>query len=127
MATTKKKYTWRNNRQSKGEVNEQPSMTQQGQTHTIKELIKRYAQGIPITTDRRLQWAEENDEFAFNFRDLTDLDLAQDQINRVKTKLAELKDQPPVEEQPIKPTNKNREEIAALKEQKNDETEEVQE
>lgn len=102
-----KKRTWYTENRKSVEPVTGPSNTIQGQTHTIPEMIARYTQGIPVTWDSRLKWAEQNDEFPITIGDLTDIDVAQDTIRRVKSALAKAKDKPEVEEEERLPSNKN--------------------
>lgn len=87
------KQTWFNKRKDEGEINNQPSMTQEGQAHTIQEIVNRYQNGIPIALDTRLDWAEDDDNIQFTFKDLTDIDLAKDLVKNVQNKLAEKRQQ----------------------------------
>lgn len=63
-------YTSRE-RERKYEVNNQPSLTIPDQTMSIAELVRRYAQGLPIEGQKVPLYDGENE-----FPDLTKMDLA---------------------------------------------------
>lgn len=62
-----------NSTPAKGEVNTAPSMTVPDQSLTIREIMQRYARGIPLDSGR-VPMYQEDDEFV---PDLERMDLAE--------------------------------------------------
>lgn len=71
----KQKRTWFNPPDSVGEVNNQPSETVPDQTLSVKEIMVRYARGLPLEGQRVPIWNGEEDDMP----DPRTLDLAERQ------------------------------------------------
>lgn len=71
----------------KGQMFTMPSKTIQGQSYTVKDLLKRQEAGMPVTMDYRLVWAGEEDEEQITFNDLTDIDMAKKIIDNLNAKV----------------------------------------
>lgn len=70
---------------SQGEINTDPSMTVAGESMPIKDMLIRYSNGIPIKTDPRLRWAdEEYDQPLPSINDLTDIDNVKEFMDNIK-------------------------------------------
>lgn len=78
--------------QSKGEVNTEPSMTVPDQAMTIKEILQRFAQGLPLE-GARVEIYDEDDEVE-GLPDLSNMDLAEreEAILQMGLELEELKE-----------------------------------
>lgn len=73
-----------------GEKNFQPSMTEQDKTMSIREILQRYARGLPIDGEKTPIYHGEEDDFP----DMANLDLAERQeiVEHYQNELDELKD-----------------------------------
>lgn len=80
--------TWLNAEPTKGEVNRQPSMTIPDQTMSLREILQRFAQGLPVTGAKVPVYDEEND-----LPDIRTLDLAErdEYANQFANEFAEIK------------------------------------
>jgi hypothetical protein len=65
------------NKETKGELNKLPSKTLPDQTLSIPELIKRYAQGLPLGAPAVGHYEENPEEDILNGRNWNTLDLSE--------------------------------------------------
>lgn len=74
-----------------GEVNKQPSMTVPDQALDLKEIIRRFAAGIPLDVGKMPVFDEENDLPDFSKMDLADrqayADQFQEELEEIKSRL----------------------------------------
>lgn len=71
---------------------EQPSLAVPGQSHTIEEMLKRHASGIPMTYSQHLQYEDQYSEEPMpKFQDLTDIDHAKQKLADLKAQITKVK------------------------------------
>lgn len=64
------------------------SMTAPDQTLSIKQIKLRYAQGLPVKSDYRLQWGNEGQEVEIPvMKDLTDIDNAKSFLEKLQKEI----------------------------------------
>ena len=99
MAKTKKahfksKYNWTS---PKGETNNSPSKTVQGESYTIKELLEKHSTGLmpPVGLEPQYDTEEPTHDDSMLLRkqnlDLTDIDDLKDTVNKTKAKQSAIK------------------------------------
>lgn len=75
---------------SRGEVNNEPSLTIPGQSQSVAEMLARVNNGFPVGSDWRLEWDDEEFETPMpKVNDLTDVDDIKMSIADTKRKIKE--------------------------------------